>query len=41
MFTKDELDMLSLCCEPPKLILRFGEPQPPGLDILSLRVNSI
>ena len=26
MFTKDELDMFSLRCEPPKLILRFGEP---------------
>ena len=34
MFTKDEFDMLSLRCEPPKLILRFGEPQrcePPKL----------
>ena len=41
MFTKDEFDMLSLCYEPPKLILRFGEPQPFKLDILSLRSNSI
>ena len=41
MFTKDELDMFSLCCEPPKLILRSGEPQPLKLDILSLRANSI
>ena len=41
MFTKDEFDMFSLRCEPPKLILRFGEPQPLKLDILSLRANSI
>ena len=26
MFTKDEFDMLSLRCEPQKLILRFEEP---------------
>ncbi len=41
MFTKDEFDMLSLRCKPPKLILRFGEPQLLKLDILPLRVNSI
>ena len=41
MFTKDERDMLSLRCELPKLILRFGEPQPLKPDILSLRSNSI
>ena len=35
MFTKDEFDMLSLRCEPPKLILRFGEPQPLKLDIFA------
>ena len=35
MFTKGELDMLSLRCEPPKLILRFGEPQPLKLDIFA------
>ena len=35
MFTKDELDMPSLRCEPPKLILRFGEPQPLKLDIFA------
>ena len=41
MFTKDEFDMPSLLCEPKKLILRFGEPQPLKLDISSLRSNSI
>ena len=38
---KSEFDMLSLRCEPQKLILRFVEPQPLKLDILPLRVNSI
>ena len=41
MFTKDELDMFSLRCDPPKLVFRFEEPQPLELDILPLRVNSI
>ena len=35
MFTKDEFDMFSLRCEPTKLILRFGEPQPLELDIFA------
>ena len=35
MFTKDEFDMFSLRCEPTKLILRFGKPQPLELDIFA------